>query len=420
MTQPSDAAAPSPRRDVTWAGLTTFLLLGWANLLIPSSIRDIEQTFGQTDAGMGLAYLLNNLLYVTGTLSVGWLAARLWRAPVLGAGPGLIAAGLLVIAVAPSWPVFLAGFVALGLGAGLIDSGVNALFMDLYEGRAAGALNRLHLFFALGALASPLAAGIALSNGVPWQTLAVATAAVAVPIGLLLATRTVPPVHPPLPEGDAAGEASRDIAREPVKSPGRRALPLPLIALAVAIAAYVASEIGVSNWLVRYLDEAPVAQATLALSLFWGGLALGRFVSSLIADRMGPVRYAVTWATAAGIAIIASLFAPSIPLAIVCFAVAGFAAGPVYPMIVAIGGLLYPGRSSMVSGVLVSAAMVGSLIYPPLMGVLSGAVGLRAGMFGAGLVMLVSAAAILVAARLAGRLGSGVAADEPVAVPAGH
>ena len=188
----------------------------------------------------------------------------------------------------------------------------------------------------------------------------------------------------------------------------------------MAIAAYVASEIGVSNWLVRYLDEAPVAQATLALSLFWGGLALGRFVSSLIADRMGPVRYAVTWATAAGIAIIASLFAPSIPLAIVCFAVAGFAAGPVYPMIVAIGGLLYPGRSSMVSGVLVSAAMVGSLIYPPLMGVLSGAVGLRAGMFGAGLVMLGSAAAILVAARLAGRLGSGAAADEPVAVPAGH
>jgi len=416
VTQASDAAAPSPRRDVTWTGLATFLLLGWANLLVPSSIRDIEHTFGQTDAGMGLAYLINNLLYVTGSLSVGWLAARLWRAPVLGAGPGLVALGLVVIAVAPTWPVFLVGFLALGLGAGLIDSGVNALFMDLYEGRAAGALNRLHLFFALGALASPLAAGIALSNGVQWQTLAVATAVVAVPIGLLLATRRVPPVHAPDPD---AGTVDAPAA-EPVASRGRRVLPLPLIALAVAIAAYVASEIGVSNWLVRYLDEAPVAQATLALSLFWGGLALGRFVSSLIADRMGPVRYAVTWATAAGIAIIASLFAPTIPIAIVCFAVAGFAAGPVYPMIVAIGGILYPGRSSMVSGVLVSAALVGSLVYPPLMGVLSGAVGLRVGMFGAGLVMLVSAAAILVAARLAGRLASGAAADDPVAVPAGH
>jgi fucose permease len=164
---------------------------------------------------------------------------------------------------------------------------------------------------------------------------------------------------------------------------------------------YVASEIGVSNWLVRYLDEAPVAQATLALSLFWAGIALGRFVSSFIADRMGAVRYAVTWTTAAGLAIIASLLAPTIPIAIACFAIAGFAAGPTYPMIVAIGGQLFPGRSSLVSSVLVSAAMVGSIVYPPLMGVLSEVVGLRVGMLVAGISMLVSAASIIVATRLA-------------------
>ena len=93
---------------------------------------------------------------------------------MLGAGPGLIAVGLLVIAVAPSWPVFLAGFLALGLGAGLIDSGVNALFMDLYEGRAAGALNRLHLFFALGRAREPARRRASpcptASRGRPWPS----------------------------------------------------------------------------------------------------------------------------------------------------------------------------------------------------------------------------------------------------------
>ena len=405
----STLLAPAPGRDVTWTGLLAFLLLGWSALLVPSSIREIEAAFGQSDAGMGLAYLLNNLLYITATLSVGWVAGRLVRAPVLGAGPGLIAIGLGIVAIAPDWSVFLAGFLVLGLGAGLIDSGVNALFMDLYEGRAAGALNRLHLFFALGALASPLATGIAISNGVPWQALVGATAVVAVPIAVALATRGMPPVHP-------AGADRRTAPHAPATSrPRLRLLPLPLVALAVAIATYVAAEIGVSSWLVRYLDEAPVAQATLALSLFWGGLALGRLVSSFVADRVGAVRYALVWSTAAGIAIVASLLAPTIPIAIACFALAGFAAGPVYPMIVAIGGALYPGRSSTVSGVLVSAAMVGSIVYPPLMGVLSEAVGLRVGMLGAGLAMLVSAASILVASRLA----SGGSARRPEAASEG-
>jgi len=410
VTQPATTPiAPAPSRDVTWTGLFTFLLLGWSVLLVPSSIREVEATFGQSDGGMGLAYLLNNLLYITGTLSVGWVAGRLLRAPVLAAGPGLIALGLAIIAIAPAWGVFLAGFLVLGLGGGLIDSGVNALFMDLYEGRAAGALNRLHLFFALGALASPLAMGLAISNGVAWQAVVAGTAVVAAPVALALATRRVPPVH-------AAREEADTVPAMPPGGGGRlRLLPLPLVALAVAIALYVAAEIGVSSWLVRYLDDAPVAQATLALSLFWAGLALGRLVSSLVADRVGAVRYALVWTSAAGIAILASLLAPTIPLAIACFAVAGFAAGPAYPMIVAIGGVLYPGRSSMVSGVLVSAAMVGSIVYPPLMGVLSEVVGLRAGMFGAGLAMLVSAAAILVAARLARRDGA-VHAGAPAAV----
>ena len=427
MTQPTPpipVAAP-PGRDVTWTGLVAFFLLGWSVLLVPSAIREVESTFGWSDAGMGLAYLLNNLLYITGTLSVGWLAGRLLRAPVLGAGPGFIALGLGIVAIAPSWPAFLVGFLLLGLGAGVVDSGINALFMDLYEGRNAGALNRVHMFFALGALASPLAMGAAISGGAGWQALIAGTAVVAVPVALALATRRVPPVHPRGVEDvnarGRAGAAGPVASREPAHAPARRALlPLPLLALAIAIAMYVASEIGVSNWLVRDLDEAPVAQATLALSLFWAGIALGRFVSSFIADRMGAVRYAVAWTTAGGIAIVGSLFAPTIPIAIACFAIAGFASGPTYPMIVAIGGQLFPGRASLVSSVLVSAALMGSIVYPPLMGVLSTAVGLRVGMLGAGLAMLISAAAIVAASRLARRAGNTLLPDDAPALTVSH
>jgi fucose permease len=115
---------------------------------------------------------------------------------------------------------------------------------------------------------------------------------------------------------------------------------------------------------------------------------------------MGAVRFAVTWTAACGVAIIAAINVPSTPLAIASFAIAGFAAGPVYPMIMAIGATLYPGRASMVSSVLASAAIVGSIVYPPLMGVVSETTGIWFSMLGAGLFAFASAGAIYLGARL--------------------
>ncbi len=378
-----------PARALVITGFAAFFLLGWTVLLVPSLIRDVQGTFGQTDTGMGLAYFLNGLLYVAGTASAGVFAGRVRRPLLLAAGPALIAGGLGGVVVAGSWPVFLVGYTVMGLGAGLIDAGVNALFMDLFTGRAA-MLNRLHLFFALGALAAPLAVGLTVGMGASWQVVVALTAVVAVPVALLLATRAMPPTRGgTAPEGASATGALRPFG-----------MRMPLVLLSVAIACYVAAELGVSSWLVRYLDDAPIAVATLALSLFWAALALGRLVSSFIVDRMGAVRFAVTWSLACGAAIVVAINAPSVPLAIVFFAIAGFAAGPVYPMILAIAGTLYPGRASTVSSVLTSAAIVGSLVYPPLMGVVSDAAGLWVSMFGAGLFAFAAAAAIYGGARL--------------------
>jgi MFS family permease len=133
-------------------------------------------------------------------------------------------------------------------------------------------------------------------------------------------------------------------------------------------------------------------------------MGLSRLVSSFIADRMGAVVFATTWACICGGAVLAALVvAPLLPVAIACFAIAGFAAGPIYPSIMAIGGALHPGRASMVGSVLASAGMVGSIVYPPLMGVISEALGLWIGIAGAGLFAIATGALIYTAARVGRR-----------------
>jgi fucose permease len=393
VSSPSTPPA-HPGRDIVWTGYATFMVVGVGIVLIPTLIRQVQAEYGLNDAAMGGAYLAYSLAWVVGTLAAGTLVRRLDRRIVLGAGPAIVALGMLAIAAGGPVAVFAAGLLLMGAGLGIADSGVNALFMDLFRGREAGALNRLHLWVSLGAMAAPLLIGQLVGAGVPWQAVVMAGALAVAPVSVLLGTRRMPRAGGTARAGGATGGA---VAR------GLGTIPAPLLVLGVAIACYVAMEAGVTSWMVRYLDVASIELATLALSLYWGGMALARLVSSFIADRFGAVRFAASWCAVSGLAVLASLLAPGVGLAVACFALAGFAAGPVYPVIMAIGGMRYPSRTNVVASVLATAGIAGSLVYPPLMGVVSESVGLAAAMAGAGLIGLAGAAAIVIGAGMADR-----------------
>ena len=85
----------------------------------------------------------------------------------------------------------------------------------------------------------------------------------------------------------------------------------------------MASEVGVSNWLVRFLDPAPLTTATLALSLYWAGLTVGRLISSAIADRFDHLRFTLASALLMAALLAVAILAPTLPLSIAAFALGG-------------------------------------------------------------------------------------------------
>ena len=80
------------------------------------------------------------------------------------------------MATVPTWGLFLALAIPFGFGSGAIDGGMNGLVLDLYPEGRGRALNLLHLFFSLGALASPLAVGRLVEAGAGWQAIIIGTA----------------------------------------------------------------------------------------------------------------------------------------------------------------------------------------------------------------------------------------------------
>ena len=164
-------------------------------------------------------------------------------------------------------------------------------------------MNLLHVSFGIGALLAPLVIGravearrrlgdVVLLHPVPLAGLAVGYAIVPMP----------------------SRRRRADVTSPTARAPAGHLLAGPLFLLGVAIASYVAAEIGVSNWLVRFLEPAPIATATLALSVTWAGVALGRLVSSVIADQFDHLRFTIVCIVSMGLAIGAAVAAPMLPL----------------------------------------------------------------------------------------------------------
>jgi fucose permease len=392
VTAPSTATTTTPPRGVPLASYASFILVGWTGLFVPSLIRGLQADFARSDAEFGLVYLVTALLFAAGALSSGLASGLVGRRVVNAAAALLIAAGMALEVVAPAWLVFVAGAGLTGAGCGAIVAVGSSIVMDLAASGSGSRLSFLHVFYSVGALGAPVAIGVLVSLGAEWRLLAAATGLAALGLAQPLSRAgAVPPRPRPVVPPTAAGP-------DPAAPNGFR---LALVALGLAIACYVAAESGVSSWLVGFLADEPLTAATLALSLFWAGIAAGRVTASRVADQFDPVRFTASCTTAGGLAILAAVALASGPLRIGLFLAAGFAFGPVYPMIMSVAGSLFPHRAAAVAGIVTSTGVVGSITYPPLVGLVAGVAGLGAGMLGAALLIISSGGTVVVAGRLA-------------------
>ncbi|HEX5827108.1 MAG TPA: MFS transporter [Candidatus Limnocylindrales bacterium] len=386
------------QRLLIWGGLLAFLMIGWTGLLMPALIRDIQRDLVIDDGQMGLAYGIFTGSFLVGCLFTGWAVSRTGRRPLLLTGLAALIAGALAVLV-PSWEVFLGSAALRGFGSGVIEVGVQGLFLAAFTGARQGrAINSVHLMYSIGATIAPVATAVLLGLGLAWSGTMALTA---VPLAVAFVLLALAPI--PGRPARTAGPAVR------------LHVTMPLVALAVAIALYVAAEVGVTSWLVRFLEEADLGLAAAALTLFWVALAVSRLLTARFGHRVAPETVTVAGFVGAAIALTAAVLAPSVELAIVCFTAAGFCVGPVYAGIILVGGRVSRTHKDAVTSVLASAGVSGSVVYPPLMGAISLGAGLGIAMGGAAVLCLVGAVLVVLAAR---RLAPAEIPHTPVAEPA--
>lgn len=348
------------KRAILFVSCVSFFALGWLAGAVGPSLNDLADQTQSDLSAVGSIFMLTFLGGLPAQAIAGWVSDRSGQRPVLLAGVVLLGLSAFGVAASPVLALTLGFSLVWGLGFGTLDIGHNVLIAELYSHRV-NVMNLLHVFFGVGAVVSPAAAGLSLEL---WDT---ALPALWVGGALMLATL---PFVLRLPRERFPKEAP---------SGGSNGAPfsyrVPLLWMFGAVMmVYVGVEIGVGGWAQPYLErttELSPSTAALATSGFWMALTASRLLIAVIGGRMTS---ALVLTLSIGIAalsgILMAISTGGAALSVTAILLAGFGFGPVYPTIIVVLTNLFPHAPGKAASIGTVMGGIGGGIIPWVQGIL--------------------------------------------------
>ncbi len=346
-----------------------FLALGLFSAVLGVAWPSIRDTFTQPLDAMGWLLAMGTVGTLAASAVSGRLVARLGLGYFLLLANMVSAAGMIGFALAPGWWTLVLFGLVIGLGTGALHAGLNNAITLRYHARH---VSWLHFMFALGATVGPVLLTAFLLSGQTWPGWYLIGAGVLAAFGLVFAWSAGS--WPATRDGRSPGRPDTTALVETIQ------LPMTWISLGLFFM-YTGLEITAGQWSFSLLTESraiPTALAGTAVSLFWGGLAVGRVVVGALGDRVNLSRLV---SGALGLALVACILytLPGPPaLSVAALALLGLALSPLYPLMMATTGRrVGASHASNVIGLQVSAGAIGMAAIPAMAGVLADAISLE-------------------------------------------
>lgn len=354
--------------------LLAITYLGFISLGLPDSILgvvwpSVYPHFGLTADHLGVVLVATVCGYLVSSILAGRALQVLGVGGLLAASCALVTVSLAGFALAPLWSIFVGSAVFAGLGAGAIDSGLNAYAARHYSARQ---MNWLHACWGVGATLSAMMAAALLARHFPWQWTYGSLCVLMVAMTALF-TLTLKAWQGQLePVGQASADASAPIDQVPATM--REALRHPLvIAQILVFFVYSGFEFSLANWSYTLLTQYrgfSEGLAGTAVSLFWISLTAGRFLLGAIADRVGVRRLLLLCVTTGLLGGLSFVLTPWSWGSMAGLAVLGASLAPLYPGMMTLTPRHLGRLADHAVGFQVGGAMLGQVSVPSLGGVL--------------------------------------------------
>ena len=313
-------------------------------------------------AGLFISFV--SLGRMIAALLSGVAADSVGRKPVLLTGVVLIASGLTGIGLTASYPVALGCCLLCGMGHGMTNTSASGLMADYYPDRLGRVMNLLNMVFGLGCLAGPLFSGFVLGQSTQWRVLFLIQGTMGTALVLWIAA---------LKYRTAAAAAKNESGKTPWSAVLRTG-GLTLLLLGGVMFIYTGSGHTINTWISKYLQEIvdlPIWLAAWVFAVYNLGLTAGRLVCGLIVEKIGYERVILFSALGALLSVTMALSVRNGTAAALALGLTGFFFGSLFPTATAIAGKMFPRNVATVSGILVVAAALGSMVLPAAAGAMA-------------------------------------------------
>jgi fucose permease len=368
MTRTTNSENHTNRLAIAVVYLSAFLQ-GLAMVSFAASGTVLKDGKGFTDAQYGLIFIPQIATTIIGSLAGGALARKLGLTRILLAAliaTGLSQVGLAVAVTASQMPgtfyLVLGSTAMFGLAFGLGAAPLNTYPGLIFPNKSDTALVVLHTLLGAGLATGPLIVGPLTTAGL-WLGYPLLLLIGAATLSLLLVGAHLPTYRP---EEIIQSDSSQTETAKPLT----QAVLWVFAAIAVL---YAFAEGTFANWAIIYLNEErsiDLAQASLALAIFWAMLAAGRLLVSVLLLK---VNAAWIWLTLPLMMISTLLLLPRATTAasgIALFALAGLSCSAFFPLTVGLASKRFAAHQALVASLLIAALMVGvglgSFVIGPL------------------------------------------------------
>lgn len=359
MTTPAFLRTPRARSASLPFAANGVLYGTWA-----ARIPEIQERASLSEGALGLALLGLAAGLVVSASAAGPLVARLGAHRITLAALALFAAVVVGPGLATGFASLAGALVFVGLASGLLDVAMNAWAAEVEETTETTILGACHGMFSLGGMIGAGLGALAASQAVPlalhFGTSGVLFAGAALAQGLRVAE---PPTSTANDEGPVI------------------ALPVgPVAGLAGLAAAGLIVEGAMADWGAVFMREVLAASpgvAALGFAAFSATMAVARFASDALTERIGDRRLVAAGAGLGALGLGACVAAASVPVAIVGFAAVGLGFAAVVPALFRAASKA-PGLAQGVGiAAVTSSGYLGFLAGPPALGFVAEAWGLR-------------------------------------------
>ena len=342
----------------------SFISLGLPDALLGSAWPTMYVEFGVPVSFAGIISMIISVGTIASSLASDWITRKLGTGKVTAISVAITAVALFGFSVTESFWLLCLWAIPYGLGAGSIDASLNNYVALHYASRH---MSWLHCMWGVGASIGPYIMGFVLSGGLHFS-MGYRT------IGLLqLLLTAVLFLSLRLWKGRTVSTG------ETVEA---KALSLPQILripgakeVLITFFCYCALEQTAGLWAASYLalyKGVPTETAAFFGSLFYIGITVGRALNGFLTMKFSDTQLIRLGAGVIGLGVAAMLLPMGEAVSLAGLILIGLGCAPIYPCVIHSTPVHFgPERSQALIGVQMASAYVGSLLAPPVFGLIA-------------------------------------------------